>query len=298
MTLKNVSVIGNYQPRNHSSKKIRTNDGAEVENYYPAIISKEEFQITQALIERRKGIIGPRKGINNLFPNLITCEECGWNVAMNSARKDDYYWKRLTCSGYRKKKTDCEIKMNYDHFEDAMITAFITDIFDYIYKPSQSEGLKKAKADLVQKQSNLDNLKTQIDELINSGKSVSSMFNDKANELENEVRKLTSKLKSIPTKTEREYPLQKITSGEWDTLEMNLSNRAMVRDVLKSIILNIGIDFKENTIYAEHELSYAAISLGGKDGPWKKLGRTVIKLDYTSLDKGWHNYKDKYPAFV
>ena len=295
MTLKNVSVIGNYQPRNHSSKKIRTNDGAEVENYYPPIISKEEFQITQALIERRKGIVGPRKGINNLFTNLIICETCGWNVGMNSARKNDYYWKRLTCSGYRQKQTSCETKMNYDHFEDAIISAFILELLGSIYKPSQSKALIKAKAELVQKKSNYEKINTQLEEMRDSGIRISTALNDSANKLEDDIRKLESAVEVIPRKDNWNDPTQieLLHSGEAEPLTMNVENRAMVRDIFKTIIKQIVINFEDNSIKVFH--NYSDYYIAGRKGETENIGPKIIKLDYDSEDEGWHPYKSKYP---
>lgn len=295
MTLKNVAVIGNYQPRNHLSKKARTDDGAEVENYYPSIITKDEFQYVQALIERRKGILGPRKGINNLFTNLIICEKCGWNVGMNSARKADYYWKRLGCNGHRQKQTDCKTKMNYDHFEDAVISAFILELLGSIYKPNQSKALIKAKAELVQKKSNYEKINTQLDEMRDSGIEISTALNNSAKRLEDDIRKLESAVEVIPRKDNWNDPTQieLLHSGEVEPLTMNVENRAMVRDIFKTIIKQIVINFEDNTIKVFH--NYSDFYIAGRKGGTENVGPRIIKLDYDSRDEGWHPYKSKYP---
>lgn len=66
-TLRSKAVLGYFQPTRNGEPT-----GAPIEDYYPAIISKDQFYRVQASIESRHSGGGPvRKKISNLFKNLV-----------------------------------------------------------------------------------------------------------------------------------------------------------------------------------------------------------------------------------
>src|SRR5690606_26748724 len=83
------------------------------ENYYPKIISKQDFYAVQGAIASRKGKGGEVGKQVNLFANLLKCGKCGNSaVRINKSGKqaslDKYYkWVAVACDAGRRGVTDC-----------------------------------------------------------------------------------------------------------------------------------------------------------------------------------------------
>ncbi|MCT7344192.1 recombinase family protein [Pseudomonas aeruginosa] len=78
--LKNPAVYGLYQPqKQRSGKRDLVDAGEPIEDYFPAVITKEIYEqcrlIAEKISAKRKG----RKGesFTNVFTGLLKCEKCG-----------------------------------------------------------------------------------------------------------------------------------------------------------------------------------------------------------------------------
>ena len=198
------------------------------------------------------------------------------------------------CNGHRGKKTNCNQKLNYDHIEDALITAFLPDVFDIVYKPQESKSLIKAKADLLQDKNNHENLKAQVEERNNAGKNIPDAIWDSLGELEKRIKEKTALTESIPSNPKLgRHTYRELQSGRQEPLANNFENRSMVRDIFKQIINSINVDFENKILRVNW---YASDMFWGKGKKKTKVGDMEIKFDYSKTDG--HDYKGKYPHLL
>jgi len=96
--------------------------GAEtnrIENYYPAIVSNDDFKLAQAAMRQRKSVGRGRKGlvVSNLFSGLIRCGSCGSGCRMTTKYGAFY----LECLSARSKGVCKAPRFNYDSLEPALL---------------------------------------------------------------------------------------------------------------------------------------------------------------------------------
>lgn len=105
-------------------------DGTIVENYYPALLTKDEWNYVTILRGNRRTTerSGSRKGqaLSNLFSGLLKCGYCGAGMQMSGyvetrhgAHKRRKY---LICNGARTGATSCKcIQWDYNDFEGSFL---------------------------------------------------------------------------------------------------------------------------------------------------------------------------------
>ena len=125
--LKNVAVFGRYVPHTKINGK-RTAEGEPVENYYPAVISKEAFFAVQSHRSERVNKGGRDKATGkSLFSGMVYCPIC--DVPMAYKDKGDgnvYYVCRKAEHG-----ADCQyLSIHYKELE-ARVLARVPDLFGY-----------------------------------------------------------------------------------------------------------------------------------------------------------------------
>lgn len=128
--LRNPATHGFYQPQKQGTgKRDLIPAGEPIENYFPAIVSRETFEQCQRIAlenNKRKG----RKGklFTNLFTGLLKCADCGegvhlLNPGVDKRAKIPKSTNYIVC---RKGKftRDCILKrLRYDDFEAVMLKA-------------------------------------------------------------------------------------------------------------------------------------------------------------------------------
>jgi DNA invertase Pin-like site-specific DNA recombinase len=99
--LRGRAVLGEFQPKQWIDGK-RVNAGAKIQDYYPAIISEEEWRNAQAAMNRRRTKGGrPRVGAESLFTGLMIDEATGRTLhmhSMTSAAGDRYSYLIITAT--------------------------------------------------------------------------------------------------------------------------------------------------------------------------------------------------------
>ena len=97
--LSNRSVLGEYQPNSIIDGK-RTPCGDPVIDYYPRIISEEQFILANAAIEKRAVHGKGRKGVSfsNLFSGLVFCGICGSKMVLRNRGSTPKGGKHLICN--------------------------------------------------------------------------------------------------------------------------------------------------------------------------------------------------------
>ena len=109
--LKNPAVFGQFTPHIYMDGKRLPQE--PINNYFPEIISEQDYYAVQAAISSRKGK-GGEVGIRvNLFANILKCGKCGnsairLNKSGKQASVDNYYkWVGVVCNAGRRGVTEC-----------------------------------------------------------------------------------------------------------------------------------------------------------------------------------------------
>ncbi|WP_018293722.1 recombinase family protein [Mariprofundus ferrooxydans] len=114
--LENRAVFGEFQPCKKSDRKPV---GVAIPDYYPAVVTFEEFAQAQAAIKSRR-VCGGRKGkgFSNLFTGVCKCGVCGSTARFLNKGKRPRGGKYLVCSN-RHAKAGCSNSKHwrYDYFE-------------------------------------------------------------------------------------------------------------------------------------------------------------------------------------
>lgn len=102
-------------------------DGDLVDDYYPAVITKNRFLYLQSLRSARattKNTNRKGKTVTNLFSGFLKCGYCGsaMNIAGYKSRVTGYERKYVACHGARIGATECQMKMWFiDELEPALL---------------------------------------------------------------------------------------------------------------------------------------------------------------------------------
>lgn len=109
--LKNPAVYGLFIP--HIQVDGKRVPQEPIEDYYPEIISKDDFFAVQAAISSRKGKGGEVGSRVNILANLLKCGRCGGsairiNKSGKQATSDKHYtWIAVVCNSGRRGVTNC-----------------------------------------------------------------------------------------------------------------------------------------------------------------------------------------------
>ncbi len=109
-------AVGEYQPKRRREGSGRTAEGPPIANFYPAIVSEEEWQLAQAAIAGRRNRCGrPARRQTNLFVGLVVDAASGRRLSLKNkqrAGKRYPYLRYASSSG---------TAIEYQKFEDAVL---------------------------------------------------------------------------------------------------------------------------------------------------------------------------------
>ena len=141
---------------NHATYGAFETGGKISEGYFPAVITKEEFDYARSLRSKRRtrsdvGVPGIKRGhgVTNLFSGLVYCGYCGsrMQIATNVSKKHKRTDKYLICYGARIGKTKCEIiRWNYKEIEGAFLVRVPLVDLATIFGNRQDEKLQQIEA--------------------------------------------------------------------------------------------------------------------------------------------------------
>lgn len=150
--LTNGAVCGRYVPSTLVDGK-RTPQEA-IEDFYPAVISKEVFLQTREAMSSRTLGAGRTGRVSNLFPHLLKCGYCGENAqhvnkGVNGKKSGANGGEFLACSLARVGK-GCEYHgLPYQPFERAFLEyCREVDLTALLQQDSRAEAIVQAQADL------------------------------------------------------------------------------------------------------------------------------------------------------
>lgn len=160
---------------NHATYGAFETGGKISEGYFPAVITKEEFDYVRSLRSKRRtrgnvGAPGIKRGhgVTNLFSGLTYCGYCGarMQIAANFSKKHNRNDRYLICYGARIGKTNCEIiRWNYRDIEGAFLMQIPQVDLGAMFGGKRSEKLEQLEAERVKLLGLLDGMEKKITNL-------------------------------------------------------------------------------------------------------------------------------------
>jgi DNA invertase Pin-like site-specific DNA recombinase len=257
--LMSPAVYGVHQPHTNvptrsgmSTKKIP--QGKPIENYYPEIIPKSIYNQVQASKRKRATFSGPRKHHGNLFHGYVRCMLCGYNMlyyrGSTTKVSNPEKYQYLACKQWRRAKK-CEPidrgnVFTYQNLEDAIVSEFLSHIFQDIYSPQTSERYLSIQEELKTKREQIRVQNDAMRDYASKGIAIPEIVLQIINELTEEEKVLSEELQAAPKGDNDFYSpekaLEEIELGLRKTLEPTLENRMMVSEILRGWIHQIQID--------------------------------------------------------
>lgn len=145
-------------------------DGVEVENYYPVVISKDEFLYNQKVKAGRRlnTTSGRRKGavISNLFSGFIKCGYCGARMGIQShdnTRGKKIMTRTLVCYGARTASTNCAcIAYDYHELEYSFLSRITVLDLNTLFGSVDSQRLEELEQRMMELSAKIDDKKRKI----------------------------------------------------------------------------------------------------------------------------------------
>ena len=111
--IQNVKVKPNY--RENKLIDVNKEDWIKTENHHEAIISKDEFDEVQKILDRKIKI--NKNNELDLFSGYLKCFHCGEHLIIRKSKKQVYYY----CSSYIKNKSCAKYSINKKKLEQLVI---------------------------------------------------------------------------------------------------------------------------------------------------------------------------------
>lgn len=204
--LNNKAVYGEFQSYKMESGK-RIAAGNVVDNYFPTIISKEDFEYSQAKLRQRNLNGAGRKGdtFTNIFTRLIVCSGCGAVVIFRNRGKAPKGGLYLKCGNSERKLVCSAPSWEYKAFEDSFFTYIseinVEEIFENKESLTKKELLNNDLNVLAMKMEYAEKEYIQLIDTI--GTAPPSIIKDIVNKAESKKAEIESnKLKTLKVKDE------------------------------------------------------------------------------------------------
>ncbi|MBC3493079.1 recombinase family protein [Pseudomonas taiwanensis] len=252
--LRNPATHGFYQPKKQGTgKRDLIPAGEPIEDYFPAIVSRETFEQCQRITaanSTRKGRKG--KVFTNLFTGLLKCVDCGGpvhllNPGIDKRAKVPKSVNYIVCKK-GKFTRECVLKrLRYDDFEATMLKAIQEiNLADVLNENNPLERLIKQiraiEARIEKNNTMLENFRVAFRE---SGTLPSFMI-EEANNAENDNKALEIERTELQAQMAQLNVYNTNIDNAIEELKNNgtYETRAKINLVLHEIIKNINIDFE------------------------------------------------------
>lgn len=256
---KNQATIGVYQPKlakggNRASR--RPADGDPIENYYPKVITPEQFFRVQAVIASRSHK-RTRGNNSNDFANLLVgmciCNACGGTVGMHIGSKNTR-WERssvLQCVDARRGLCSSKHRFKYKPIE----AAILKHVAEFV--PPSERNDQQIATKIAQVEAERDDIKAKIENLLDLAEggdtTVSIRLKNRTAqlaELDADLVRLREKRKqegvsTIPVKSRQEAIQRLLTQMENAEGDELFKLRSAVSASLKGVIAYIEFHVEE-----------------------------------------------------
>ena len=285
--LTNPNVYGLFQPHKMVDGK-QVAAGEPIKDYFPAVITEEEFNLAQERIKSRINGGGPAGHcFANLFAGLIYCADCGGNVRLRNRGKNHSSSTKLQCSHSHQGKSNCDaLGWDYEDFQNLFLKTVSDMSFIEIFK---NDDQKRKRTDLeleiANKKSILQKNEVQvqnlIDNMMDSGLSttVLNSITARLNKLGEETDALKESLASL--KSDYESLLGRPTKDVQDQV---------MDDIRKVLAGDSGHNSEELEVFRrEFNLSLKKIinRIEIQTQPYLKEEVEITDLDERFLDWFW-----------
>jgi DNA invertase Pin-like site-specific DNA recombinase len=259
--INNRALIGEFQPHSKINGK-SVPVGEPIKDYFPRLISDEEYSLVQATLESRGRLLGGRRGTDfpNIFTHLLFCGYCGSRmtyVTKGMTRDRTNLWKYVRCSAAAR-SVGCKKKItwNYDDLEN-FVLKFVRGVdfrrFSHELNGQQSM-LENCRANIAKSKASIKISEEQIERLINAiegeevpPKTILSRISSLENSLETEKRAmLTNERKAIALEvyarnidSQSNGMLELMESMRTETGEELFKIRARINEQLRRVVSEI-----------------------------------------------------------
>lgn len=143
--LNNPAAYGEYQPHSYRGKD-RVSVGDSIPDYFPAVVTKEVFDLSRARMEQRR-IGGARRkgdGFANVFTRIIHCDHCGHTVVFRNKGEGVRGGKYLRCGNAERGMNCTAPAWEYGDFESSFFSFVIEINLDSIFSKDKTDSQKRA----------------------------------------------------------------------------------------------------------------------------------------------------------
>lgn len=269
--LSNRKLIGEHSPQkihyDESGQLKRKDEGDSIPNYYPSVVDEKLFYQVQEVIKSRKPFAGRYSNQRyNVFRDLIFCKWCGGTIRYMNKGERDYFICTNSMTG------KCDLNSHFGQLSIrgkklfSMFFAFTDglNVSALLEENTQAEELKtkimKMEANKNQIMSRLEDFKIEVKNMIMSGKTIPSTYNELIAELESNRTHIDQEIESDTKKLDQIYISEKSFSGLksndiseiiYDRSDDSIEKRVRYNSELKKIIKHIRIDYLETALEIE-----------------------------------------------
>ncbi|MGA4047905.1 recombinase family protein [Ralstonia nicotianae] len=211
--LENRAVLGEFQPHVRLAGR-RAPEGEAISDYFPRILSDDDFKLAMSARQSRRTNSAGRKGVglSNLFSGILQCGYCNGSMTYVDKGHNGPRAKLLVCSRAKAGKECHYIPWEYGYFEKSVLTYCKGLDLDAFLQPR--DGVKSEMAALSARIAVLqasieesDNKQRNILEAIEAGAKF-QQFQVRAMQLEQERAQLESDLNVVRMKYEQQAHAQ------------------------------------------------------------------------------------------
>jgi len=286
-----IKEMETYQSKTGRYVRRPVETGEVIENYYPALITKEDFIYIQSLRSERAEGKGRRgRNLSNLFTKLVVCGDCGGSMTYVNKGKSRGDGRYLVCSA-GKSGAGCEYRsVRYAGLEESFFSVF-KDISIAELLGDEAEELKKIndkrkelaslKAEIADKEKALDN----IIEALGSGSAVDRV-KKKVGQLDKEISEGAEKAKEMEMQLSQAATNQKHSEEEYKKLLKDIEDgddtykrRVSINNTLKKYLHLIAF-------YPKEKFSIIKTK-SGKDISWD-----FAETEEDKASKAWSKHFD------
>lgn len=145
-------------------------DGQEVPDYYPAVMSRDEFMFVNKIRQgRRVNNAGNKKGsrLSNLFSGTLYCGYCGSKMVMNgNITADGENEKYIVCKGARSGATQCKcVNWDYKDLEQNFLFRFSNLNLEAMFSTSKQVDVDELERQRMEASTAIGDCKHKIENL-------------------------------------------------------------------------------------------------------------------------------------
>jgi DNA invertase Pin-like site-specific DNA recombinase/transcriptional regulator NrdR family protein len=197
--LTSSAIIGDFQPTHAekvNGKRVYTNAGDVIKNYYPAVIDEAIYWATQATF--KKSTSGRKDRFTNLFRSISICPTCNSNLAIVIANRKAGEKIYLRCTNAIQRRRCTQSQVEYKPIEDMLVKVF--EILDYskLSGDNDSSELQRDIEDLkLHRDSINQRIENELDNVSLASENIKNRIMDRANNLGVELTEANKKLSTM-----------------------------------------------------------------------------------------------------